>query len=270
MATMFRDRAMAAKSGSEALDQQIRVVPIRGWVALGLALVILAGAGVWLFAGRIVVMTGGPGTIANAPGNVVLTAPVAGTLVGDDVPIGARVEVGETLAVIESAVDGAEVPVRSNADGVVVGVGPGPGSRVALGEQIAVVASDSQAQVAFAFIPAADAGDVRAGQTAYLLPDYADPTEVGYIRGTVSTVSPLPVPVSRIAYVLGSQQDAEAAAAQGLVHEVTIALSADPSTPTGLVWTQPPGESRPIVSGTPAVASIVVDELPPYRAFFDE
>ncbi len=269
MATIFRDRAMAAKSGSEALDQQVRVVPIRGWVALGLALVILVGAGVWLFAGRIVVTTGGQGTITNAPGNLVVTAPVAGTLIGDDALIGTRVDADEIIAVIE-AVDGSEVLVLSTAAGVVVGVGPGPGARVAVDEQIAVIAPDSEAQVAFAFIPAEDAGELRAGQTSWLLPDYTDPTDVGYILGTVSSVSPLPVPVSRIAYVLGSQQDAEQVAAQGPVHEVTMVLQSDPSTPTGLAWTQPPGEPRPIVSGTPAVATIAVDELPPYRAFFDE
>lgn len=268
MPSIFRERAIAAQSGSDALSARSRVVPVRGWLALGLALLVLAGGALWLFAGTIVVIADGPGTIVNAPANAVVTAPVSGTLASMEVTVGSTVSKGQTIAVI-AAPDGTTKPVRSVIAGVVVTLGPGPGATVDVGELLAVVAPDSDSQVAYAFVPAADAKGLTPGAPGWLLPEGADQTEVGYIRGQVVAVSPLPVPVSRIAYVLTDQVMAEKIAAQGPVVEVLITLDADASTPTGLAWTQPPGALEPIVSGTPAQASLEVAEVPPYRAFFD-
>jgi hypothetical protein len=267
--SVFRERAIAAQSGTNALDERIRVVPVRAWIALSLALVILVGGALWLFAGRIVVMASGPGVVVNAPGNLLVTSPIDGTLVRTDVAIGARIVAGDVLAVIVTGAGDAEVPVASAVSGVVVAVGPGPGANVAFGEELAVIAPDSDQQVAYAFVPAVDGAQIRPGMRAWMLPDDVDPTEVGYLRGEVAAVSPLPVPTSRIGYVLANRALADQVAAQGPVLEVLITLEADASTPTGLVWTQPPGLLRPIVSGTPGTASIAVAELPPYRAFYD-
>jgi hypothetical protein len=267
--SIFRDRAIAAQSGHDALDQRVHVVPVRAWIALALALVVLFGGALWLFGGNVAVMASGPGTVVNSPGNLLVAAPVSGILAPAQAEIGARVDANEVIAVIASGADQQEIAVRSAIAGTIVGLGPGPGAGVAVGEQIAIIAPNSERQVAYAFVPTAEAGELAAGPTAWLLPANLDPTEVGYIRGTVASVSPLPVPTSRIAYVLADPALAERVAAQGPVLEVLIALEADDDTPSGLAWTQSPGPSGPIVSGTPASASIVVAELPPYRAFFN-
>jgi multidrug efflux pump subunit AcrA (membrane-fusion protein) len=266
---MFRDRAIAAQSWDDSIDEQVRVVPLRGWLALALALIIMAGGALWLFAGQIVVMAEGPGTIVNAPGNLTVSAPVAGTLGGEQVTVGRRVDVGERVAVIDPGGGRAAIPVTATMDGVVVNVGPGPGSHVEVGELVAVIAPDSDTMVAYAFVSAVDAGELTPGPTAWLLPDNLDPTQVGYVRGRVAAVSPLPVPTSRIAAVLANPSLAQQVAAEGPTIEVLIALERDDNSPTGLAWTQPPGAQRPIASGTPAEASITVAEVPPYRAFFD-
>ena len=267
MPIAFRHRAMAAQSGVESLHEPVRVVPVRSWLALGLAIVVLVGGGIWLFAGRVVIMTAGPGVIVNAPMNVTVTAPVDGMVLESSPATGTRVRAGDPIAVLGARADQSEVVLRSPVDGTVVGVGSGAGTSVLFGEEITIIAPDSTEQIGYAYVPAVDGGEVRPGLTAWMLPDNIDPTQDGYIRGSVATVSPLPATVSRIAYVLSNRALAEQVIAGGPVIEVMLLLEQDPGTPSGLAWTQSPGPAHPIVSGTPAAASIAVGELPPYRAF---
>lgn len=270
MPSIFRDRAIAAQSGNESLDQRVQVVPVRAWIALALALVVLACGALWLFGGTVTVRSDGPATIVNEPGNVTVVAPVEGVVTSESPEVGSHVAAADVVATVASGVDQRAVPVQAGVDGVVVGIGPGRGASVKVGDPLAIVARSSSNQLAYAFVPASGAGvgTLAPGRAAWLLPENLNPTEVGYIRGHVTSVSPLPVPASRISYLLGDPSLAERVAAQGPAVEVEIALDVDPTTPSGLSWTQHPGPSSPVVSGTPATASIDLAELPPYQAFF--
>lgn len=268
MPSIFRDRAIAAQSGYDALDRSVRVVPVRAWLALALALVVLGIGALWLFGGTVTVRADGPATIVNAPGNVTVVAPVDGIVVGEGVAVGGQVAAGDVVATITSGPGQAEIPVTAAVAGEVVGVGPGQGASVKAGEQLAVLAPNSDTQVAYAFLPTGEVAGVAPGAAAWVLPDNVDPTAVGYVRGRVASVSPLPVPTSRVAYLLADPGMAERVTSAGPVVEVVIALAADAGTPSGLDWTQYPGPATPVVSGTPATASIDRAQVAPYQAFF--
>lgn len=268
MASVFRDRAIAAQSSSEALDQRIRVVPLRAWVALGLAVLVLVTGAMWLFAGNVAVTVDGSGTVVNAPTNIAVSAPVDGTVVGDSLTIGVHLAKGQPLLAIESGTDRTRVPVVAPVDGTIVALGAGPGATVVVGDNLATMAPDSDEQVGYLYVPESSGNQLGAGMDVRLLPNNVDATLGGYVEGSVVSVSPLPVTRTRLDYVLADQPLADRLATQGPLLEVLVALDVDPSTPSGYVWTQPPGPSDRIVSGIPVTGSVIVAEVPPFQAFF--
>lgn len=268
MAGVFRDRAIAAQSSSEALDQRVHVVPLRAWLALGLAVLVLATGAMWLFGGNVAVTVEGSGTIVNAPTNIAVSAPVDGTVVGDTLDIGTHLAKGDPMLFIESGTNRTRVPVTAPVDGTVVALGAGQGAAVMVGDNLATVAPDSDEQVGYLYVAESAGNQVSPGMVVRLLPNDVDATRNGYLKGTVATVSPLPVTRTRLDYVLADQPMADHLAASGPLLEVLVALDVDTTTPTGYVWTQPPGPDAPIVSGIPTAGSIIVAEVPPFRAFF--
>ena len=268
MASVFRDRAIAAQSSNDALDLRVRVVSLRAWLALGLAALVMLIGALWMTAGTVGVTVAGSGTIVNAPTNVPITAGIDGTVVGGQLPIGTRVAKGDLVATIESGPEKLRLAVRSPVNGTVVGVGEGEGAAVSPDDYLATIAPDSRVQVAYLYVPDTAGGQMTPGMPVRLSPNSADSTVDGYLLGRVMTISPLPVPLSRMQYVLANEPLAASLANSGPVVEVLVALDVDPGSPSGYAWSQPPGPSAQPVSGIPTSGEVVVAEVAPYRAFF--
>lgn len=268
MASVFRDRAIAAQSSNDALDERVRVVPLRAWLAVGLAVMVMLIGALWMTAGTVAVTVIGSGTIVNAPTNVPITAGIDGTVIGAQLPIGTRVAKGDVITTIESGPEKLHVTVKSPVVGTVVGVGEGVGATVSADDYLATIAPDSDHQVAYLYVPDIAGGQIRPEMEVRLSPNSVNATDDGYLLGHVMTISPLPVPLSRIQYVLANEPLAASLAESGPVLEVLVSLDVDPEAPSGYVWSQPPGPSDPPVSGIPTGGKVVVSQVAPYRAFF--
>jgi cation diffusion facilitator CzcD-associated flavoprotein CzcO len=59
VASVFRDRAIAAQSSNDALDLRVRVVSLRAWLALGLAALVMLIGALWMTAGTVGVTVAG-------------------------------------------------------------------------------------------------------------------------------------------------------------------------------------------------------------------
>lgn len=268
MAALFRERALAGKGASDPVDEPVRVVHVPAWLALVLALVVLAAGSIWLFAGTIAVTATGSGAVMSAPTNVRVLANAYGTLSTAVPAPGTKVREGQTVAVIEvGGVDNPIWKVTSPINGVVVGVGPGVDATVGSGDYLGTIAPDGLEQVAYLYIAPGKGELVHPGMPARLYPDSSDTSADGFLMGTVATVSPLPVSVSHIAYQVGDPALAESLAANGPVVEVQVALE-PADTPSGWKWSRTPGPGGRLTSGVPTSGDVVLDEVPPYQAFF--
>ncbi|MFI0432113.1 MAG: hypothetical protein ACH36H_03110, partial [Candidatus Nanopelagicales bacterium] len=144
MATLFRDRAVAGSAASEVTDRPVRVASAPAWAALALALILLSLLGVWLFAGTVTLTTKGIGVIDNVPANVVVTTQHAGRLDQAPPPVGTRVAAGDAMAVVESESGPAAATVRATV------VSPIAGTVVSVGPGVgsSVTASAALATIA--------------------------------------------------------------------------------------------------------------------------
>lgn len=266
---LFRERALAGQATTEAIDEPVRLVTVPTWAALGVAVFILVAGVVWLVGGSVAVTTAGPGVIVNEPTNARILAPADGT-VTQAAELGAVVRKGQAVVAVTTRDDGTAgriAVVTAPFNGTVVGIGPGVGAGVVTGEYTLTLAPTSKLQLGYLYVPAREGELVRTGMTVRLAPESVDTSVTGLLLGQVATVSPLPVPVERIAYVVGDRSTAERIASEGDVVELTVLLQPDPSTPTQLAWTQPPGPTESLTSGVPTSGTVVLAEVAPYRAF---
>ena len=149
--------------------------------------------------------------------------------------------------------------------GKVVSQGAGPNATVEFGDYLGAIAPDSGAQVGYLFVAAQKADQLRAGMQVLLAPASADATHDGMLVGNVDAVSPLPAEESRVAYLTGNSAYARQLLSNGPVVEVRVRLQSDRSTPSGYVWTQPPGPRNAPTSGVPTDATFVLERVPPIR-----
>ncbi|MEI8082227.1 MAG: HlyD family efflux transporter periplasmic adaptor subunit [Actinomycetes bacterium] len=269
MSTLFRQRAVAGRSSAETLDDQVRIVRLPVWSALGLAVLLLAGFLVWLSVGTVAISTKGAGVVTNAPTNSLVSATSSGNLITAAPPVGTMVRVGDVVAqIMEQGEPSTVTKVLAPVSGTIVGVGAGSNVVVDYGQYLATIAPDTAEQFGYLFIPDQAGESVRPGMSALLAPDSVNTTSEGLLEGTVVYVSPLPVDESRIAYITADKQYTKELMQQGPLVEVKIAPVPDPTTPTGWRWTRPPGPSQPLVSGMPTMGTIVLAQVPPYQAFF--
>lgn len=83
------------------------------------------------------------------------------------------------------------------------------------------------------------------------------PSQHGYIKGEIVTVSPYPVSEEHVARWLDSPTLAEQYTSQGPVLAVRVRLIADATTPTGFAWTSGPGPDAVITAATPVTIHVL-------------
>jgi hypothetical protein len=269
MSTLFRQRAIAGQSSADTLDAQVRIVRIPVWAALGVAVALLIAFAIWLSVGTVAISTKGYGVVNNAPTNALVNSPTSGTLTKAAPPVGTTVVAGEQVAEIFSAGETpATTRVLAPVSGTIVGIGVGEDITVDYGQYLMTIAPDTAVQVGYLFIPADQGELVRTGMSALLAPNSVDTNNNGLLECEVVDVSPLPVTESRIMYITADARYTAELLKAGPLVEVKVRPLVDPSTPTGWRWTRPPGPSTSLVSGIPTSGTVILAEVPPYRAFF--
>jgi multidrug efflux pump subunit AcrA (membrane-fusion protein) len=126
----------------EALDQLVGVTPLRGWLALGVVIVVVVVGMGWAFTGRVPQQFSVSAVIATDPGPSEILAGTTGAVEELSIAPGQEVAAGDEVASVRTA-KGALVTVHARADGVVREVLITPGQGVRSLDTIAVTASST-------------------------------------------------------------------------------------------------------------------------------
>lgn len=165
------------------------------------------------------------------------------------------------LEELEKKIDTQSV-VLAKATGRVIEVKVTDGDAVTRGRPIAtleVAPSGSHTDlVAQIYVPAQDGKRVKPGMLIKLAPSVVKPEEDGYLEGTVESVSPFPVSEQSMLRAVRNQSLVEALLKDGPVYEAHVRVGSDPTTPSGLRWSNGRGPALQIASGTPVHGLVTV------------
>jgi len=138
-----------------------------------------------------------------------------------------------------------------------------PGSTVTTGQPILSIQPDAQALELVAYIPSLQAKEMKNGMEVQISPSNVKREEYGFIRGEVGYVSDYPA--TPAALMRNFQNESLTAALTGTspVTEVRVALTVDPSTPSGFQWSTSKGPPIVITSGTICAVQVVTHRQKP-------
>lgn len=135
--------------------------------------------------------------------------------------------------------------------------------------RIAESSRDGPAAVlAYLYLPAGEGKKVRNDMPVLLSPSHAERERYGYVLGTVRAVSPLPASSAGFAALAGQPELLQLVSHGGPPLQVTVELTADPSTPSRLRWTGSRGPAFELEPGTFFSGEVVVERRPLLLALF--
>ncbi|MEN3282034.1 MAG: hypothetical protein V7607_3174 [Solirubrobacteraceae bacterium] len=255
-AGLFRPQARARGPAAERLDEHVRIAGPRHWLALLAAIsVILAGLA-WGALGHVDREVAGTGIITHAPFPSLVASGRAGTVLTPAPPIGARVSANEVIARVGGA--GAPVStVRAPVSGTIVSWYVDRDQVVVPGQRIGLVEPGTPL-IAYLFLPAGEGKRVRAGMPVRLQPGGIDQQSDGLLEGEVVRVLPYPVDEARVTLLTVQPHLVDEFLGGQARVEVDVRLKPEPSTASGLRWTNGRGPSSPISGGTVTAGSVIV------------
>jgi HlyD family secretion protein len=152
------------------------------------------------------------------------------------------------------------VSVVSPFSGRVLEVLADRGDVVTPGSSILTVEVVSEDLMAVLFVPASSGKRVQRGMTVRVSPSTIKREEYGAILGKVTWVAEFPSTARGMKRLLGNEALVTALMTDGPPIQVNVALTRDPSTPTGYRWSSSRGPNLKISSGTLAQGSVIVKE----------
>jgi multidrug efflux pump subunit AcrA (membrane-fusion protein) len=257
----FRRKAVERISSPEELDRLVRVTRPRTWIALSGLLLVIAAVVLWSTLTTITTTVSGVGFVLPRGGLIEASTLQPGTVRQIAVDSGQKVRTGETIAVLDG-VDGSRVTVTTPVDGHVAAVLHAVGDFVPQGGVLTTI-EPAQPAVVESFVPEGEAKNARVGDSVWVAPSTASPSEYGYALGQVVQIGNYPIPDAAVLSILESPASArQVAQLLGPVIHVVIRLRRTP-TPSGLSWTASTGPAGPVTLGTPAEVKIVTGERAP-------
>ena len=115
------------------------------------------------------------------------------------------------------------------------------------------------------YLPAATGKQVRRGMEVHISPSTASPAVYGYMLGTVSDAALFPSTEAGMLRLLdnpGLVRRFQRAAGDAPI-QVHVALTPDPTTPSGYKWSSSTGPPTPVTAGMLAAAQIVLGQQRP-------
>ena len=256
----FRRKAVERISSPEELDRLVRVTRPRTWVALSGLLLVIAAVLLWSTLTTITTTVSGVGFVLPRGGLIEASTLQPGTVRQIEVDSGQEVRTGETIAVLQG-VDGSRVTVTAPVDGHVAAVLHAIGDFVPQGGVLTTI-EPAKPAVVESFVPEGEAKNARVGDTVWVAPSTASPSEYGYALGQVVQIGNYPIPDAAVLSILESPASARQVAQLGPVIHVVVRLRRAP-TASGLSWTASAGPAAPVTLGTPAQVKIVTGERAP-------
>lgn len=137
------------------------------------------------------------------------------------------------------------------------------GSAVVEGQPILSIQPDRQNLELLAYVPAAQAKDVKTGMEVQVAPSSAKREEFGFMKGKVTFVADYPATSAALMRNFQNELLVSALSSSGPVTELRVALDPDESTPSGFRWSSSHGPPIMISSGTICSVQIVTRRQKP-------
>ena len=260
----FRVKALARMRAPDEIDTPTTLASPRGWIAVFVVAVIVAGGAVWAFAGSLPITVSASGLLSHPQGISVLESPISGMVRDIRVAPGAEVSAGQTVADIQAG--GAEEPVVSPFGGLVVGVAAATGQVVGAGSTVLTVertdGPDDQ-MVALLFVPASAAAELAPGMKADLSVSSAPSAAFGLLKGQVAAVSQYPLDPASLNNLLGGDSALSGYTSSGAPWLVTVDLTPQAGSPSGFAWTSAQGPPESLRSLTSVSATVSLGSQTP-------
>lgn len=253
---LFRPQARGRGPAAERLDERVRIAGPRHWLALLAAICVILAGLAWSVLGHVDREVDGSGIITHAPYPSLLSSITAGIVLTPLPPIGTRVAVNTVIA----RVGGSGTPIRvirAPVTGTILSSDASRGEVVGAGQRIGLMEPDSSL-IAYLFLPAGVGKQVRVGMSVRLQPGGTDPQSDGLLDGTVVRVLPYPVDEARLTLLTVQPHLVNAFLAGEARIEVDVRLQHDPSTATGLRWTNGTGPTSPVTGGTVTAGRVII------------
>jgi HlyD family secretion protein len=152
---------------------------------------------------------------------------------------------------------------------VVVGILAYPGQVVSSGSPVLTLEPSGETLDLTMWVPAEGGKNVRPGMAAQVMPSTVPVEEYGFIRGTVTSVAPVPSTPADMQAILQNQYLVDQLSRRGALVRVTVTLQqadaagAAPAGAEAYVWSSSRGPDAPVTSGTLCAARIVLGEQAP-------
>lgn len=253
----FRQKALTRLRSPEELDLPVRLARPQGLLALTVALVVMAGAGVWAFGGSVASRVTVAGVLTHGHGGYVLQSPLAGQVVRVRAAVGELLAAGAPLLDVRTAAGVQQV--RLVEAGRVTSLPAGIGSVVAAGSPVAGLERAGRADDPLeAVLYPVGGAPLPVGATVEMTVQSVPAGRYGVLRGKVAGAGDVPQSAQQIADFLGDPRLGAAFAAHGAPYAVTVRLLRDPRTATGYGWSSRGGPPTAPASLTPVSASVLL------------
>ncbi|UXY31470.1 HlyD family efflux transporter periplasmic adaptor subunit [Streptomyces sp. HUAS TT20] len=260
----FRQQALAKLQSPEELDLPVRLARPQGWLALCVAVVVMAAASVWAVTGSVASTVSAQAILTHGQGSYILQSPVAGQVTAVLARQGERLPAGSPVLKVRTS-QGDSV-VRTVAAGRVTALAATIGQIIRTGANVAAVekvAHSSDPLYATVYVPAENAASVPADATVDLTVSSVSAQRYGVLRGHVKSVDRTAQSAQSIAAFLGDSQLGEQFTGKGRPVAVLVRLDRSPSTRSGYRWSSASGPPYRLDSMTLATASIrLADQRP--------
>ncbi|MFJ5547849.1 HlyD family efflux transporter periplasmic adaptor subunit [Streptomyces sp. NPDC093225] len=262
----FRYQALQRKREPDELDAAVMLAAPRGWIAVFVVLIVMAGAVGWALVARLDVTVDAPGVLTHPGGTSQVQSPYTGMAKELLVRPAEEVKAGQAIARLTDPA-GQVRTITSPFTGKVISAPLNTGQYVRTGATVATVERTDLPEdrlVALVFVPAERAARLVPGRPVDLSVSTAPPAAFGLLRGRVTSVDPYPLTREALAAIVGGDLAVDNFDHGQAPRLVTVDLIPDADSASGYAWSSAKTPPVRLGSQTTVSASIELRSQSPF------
>jgi hypothetical protein len=266
----FRKEAQDRLSSPEQLDQLLKVIRPKGWLALLGVGIFLIALVFWSFYGSIPIEVTGKGIILTERGLFGITALQEGVVDSISVKVGQWVEADDVVATL--SYQGEQKVLKAGQKGKIIELDVGIGDYVAQNSSIGYgqyPLETNQTLVCHAYFPVSEGEKIQKGMEGKIGFENIDPNTWGYLLSNVDFIAQYPASDKELFDILRNQE-LVSYVKQGVLSVINVQLKPiiNKFTVSGYSWTTPTGPHEYIKSGSICEVRIIINERSPISYIF--
>ena len=265
----FRFKALQRMREPDELDSPTLLAAPRGWIAVFVVLIIMIGAGTWVFAGRLPITLSASGLLTRPGGTAQLQSPYTGVVRHLFVHPADPITSGQRVAEVVSP-DGTAQFVRSPFTGQVIDLSVSDGQVVTMGTTVVTVErtdAPNDRLLAMIFVPSDHAVRVAPGDRVDLAVSTAPPGAFGLLRGRVTSIGAYPLTSQALSGLVGGESAAQPYLSGAAPRLIIVDLTPDSHTRSGYAWSTSSGPPVTLRSQVTVKATLNLGSQTPFNLF---